>query len=147
MDLKNHGKYLKDSYNYGINWANEFSKTMMQQAYKKGKIIDHWKRKIVFVVQDIAIDYLKTAADTGRLFSSKPNLPIDFCTFSLKWNTNQWNLEFANIFSTDIEGINLMLGGAEVDTYPTEQDFMKNIIKKGIQDGVLSKDDYSKFLL
>lgn len=147
VDLKNHGKYLKDSYNYGINWANEFSKTMMQQAYKKGKIIDHWKRKIVFVVQDIAIDYLKTAADTGRLFSSKPNLPIDFCTFSLKWNTNQWNLEFANIFSTDIEGINLMLGGAEVDTYPTEQDFMKNIIKKGIQDGVLSKDDYSKFLL
>jgi len=31
---------------------------MMQQAYKKGKIIDHWKRKIIFVVQDIAIDYL-----------------------------------------------------------------------------------------
>jgi len=54
LDLKNNGKYLKQSYNYGINWANEFSKTMMQQAYKKGKIVNHWKRKIVFVVQDVA---------------------------------------------------------------------------------------------
>ena len=146
VDLKNNGKYMKESYNYGINWANEFSKTMMQQAYKKGKIINHWKRKIVFVVQDIAIDYLKSAVDTNRLYASKPNLPIDFCSFSLKWNTNQWNLAFSEIYSTDIEGINLMLGGAEVDTYPTEQEFIMNIIKKGVQDGVLKKEDYIKFL-
>ena len=141
-DLKNNGKYTKESYNYGINWANEFSKTMMQQAYKKGKIINHWKRKIVFVVQDIAIDYLKATADTSRLFSSITNLPIDFCTFSLKWETNQWNLTFADIFSTDIEGINLMLGGTEVDAYLTEAEFIVNIVKKGIQNGVLNKEDY-----
>jgi hypothetical protein len=146
IDLKNKGKFQKKSYNYGINWANEFSKTMMQQAYKKGKIINHWKRKIVFVVQNVAIDYIKTSADTSRLYASKPSLPIDFCTFALKWNKNQWNLAFADIYSTDIEGINLMLGGAEVDTYPTEQEFIVNIIKKGINDGVLKKEDYIKFL-
>jgi hypothetical protein len=146
IDLKNNAKYAKQSYNYGINWANEFSKTMMQQAYKKGKIINHWKRKIVFVLQDIAIDYLKTAVDTNRLYSSKSNLPIDFCTFSLKWNNPQWNLQFSKIFSTDIEGINLMLGGAEVDSYPTEQEFILNIIRKGIHDGVLKKEDYVKFI-
>jgi hypothetical protein len=56
VDLKEHGSYTKESYNYGINWANEFSKTMMQQAYKKGKIIDHWKRKIVFVIQDVGMN-------------------------------------------------------------------------------------------
>jgi len=39
-----------------------------------------------------------------------------------------------------------MLGGAEVDTYPTEQEFILNIIKKGIQDGVLKREDYMKFL-
>jgi hypothetical protein len=144
IDLKNNGRYSKQSYNYGINWANEFSKTMMQQAYKKGKIINHWKRKLVFIVQDIAIDYLKSTADTSRLLSSKLNFPIDFCTFSLKWNQTQWNLIFSNIYSTDIEGINLMLGGAEIDTYPTEAEFILNIIKKGIQDGVLKKDDYLK---
>jgi hypothetical protein len=146
VDIKNNGRYTKQSYNYGINWANEFSKTMMQQAYKKGKIINHWKRKIVFVLQDIAITYLKTVADTSRLFTSKSDLPIDFCAFAMKWNIKQWNLAFTNIFSTDIEGINLMLGGAEVDTYPTEAEFIVNIIKKGINDGVLKKEDYIKFL-
>ena len=119
---------------------------MMQQAYKKGKIINHWKRKIVFVLQDIAIDYLKTATDTSRLYPSKSELPVDFCTFSLKWNTNQWDLVFSNSYSTDIDGINLMLGGADVDTYPTEQEFILNIIKKGIQDGVLKKEDYVRFV-
>lgn len=147
MDLRKTGKYTKESYNYGINWANEFSKTMMQQAYKKGKIINSWKRKIVFVVQDIAIDYLKTAVDTSRLYSLKLDLPIDFCTFSLKWSTNQWNLVFANIFSTDIEGIDLMLGGAEINNYPTETEFIVNIIKKGIQDGILNREEYVKFLI
>ena len=42
--------------------------------------------------------------------------------------------------------INLMLGGAEVDAYPTEQEFILSIIRKGIQDGVLKKEDYLKFL-
>jgi hypothetical protein len=144
-DLKKYGKYSKQSYEYGINWANEFLKTMMQQAYKKGKIIDHWKRKLVFVVQDIAIDYLKSAVDTRGLIHSNPKLPVDFCTFSLIWNNTQWGLKFSNIYSTDVEGINLMLGGAIVDTYPTEAEFISNIIKKGIQDGILEKEDYLKF--
>jgi hypothetical protein len=73
-------------------------------------------------------------------------LPIDFCAFSLKWNINKWNLIFADIFSTDIEGVNLMLGGAEVDTYPTEAEFIVNIIKKGIADGILNKEEYAMFL-
>jgi len=131
-DLKKTKKYTKQSYGYGINWANEFSKTMMQQAYKKGNIIYNWKRKIVFVIQDIAIDYLKNATDTKRLFSRKPKLPIDFCTFSLKWNKNksQWSLKFSKIYSTDIKGINSMLSGTEKSTYPTEDQFISNIIRR-----------------
>ena len=53
---------------------------------------------------------------------------------------------FSEIYSTDIEGINLMLGGTIVDSYPTEQEFILNIIRKGIQDGVLKKEDYLNFL-
>lgn len=148
IDYKENGKYSRNSYNYGINWANEFSKTMMQQAYKKGKIINHWKRKIVFVLQDIAMDYIKTSTDTTRLVGYQSSLPIDFCCFCLKWNIklNSWNLQYDSIYSTDIEGINLMLGGAEPDTYPSEQDFIQNIIKKGIADGVFQKEDYVKII-
>lgn len=139
-EIKTNGCFKAESYNYGINWANEFSKTMMQQAYKKGKILDSWHRKIVFVVQDLAIEYLQSATDCSLLTKSNKDLPVDFCTFKLIWNDNKsWKLAFNKIFSTSIDGINLMLGGASVNEYLTEEEFIANIIKKGIADGILSK--------
>lgn len=143
QEIIHSGKFKSDSYNYGINWANEFSKTMMQQAYKKGKILESWKRKIVFVVQDIAIDYLKTATDCSLLTKSNKAMPVDFCTFTMLWDNNKsWNLKFDKIYSTSIEGINLMLGGASVNDYLTEEEFVQNIIKKGIADGILNRNLY-----
>lgn len=137
-ELLTNGKYSGRNYTYGINWANEFSKTMTQQAYKKGKIVESWGRKIVFVVQDFAIQYLMSSSDCSMLISSNPAYPVDFCSFKLKWNDKQdWTLVFDNIRSTTIDGINLILGGANVSEYPTEEEFIENIIKKGISDGVL----------
>lgn len=135
-ELRQKSCFSGKDYTYGINWANEFSKTMMQQAYKKGKIIDHWKRKIVFVVQDVAMEYLSHAADCSSLKEFNPNSPVDFCSFSLEWKNDGWALQFKDIKSTDIEGINRILGGAVVDDYPTEEDFKQNILRKGIADGV-----------
>ena len=146
LDYKEHGKFLHNSYRYGINWANEFSKTMMQQAYKKGKIVEHWHRKIVFAVQDVAMDFIRSSSNTSRLTESNPDLPVDFCTFKLIWNDmhNAWKMHFDNIVSTDIEGINLILGGANVDLYPTEDEFILNIVKKGISDGIFDGNTYRK---
>jgi hypothetical protein len=121
---------------------------MMQQAYKKGKIINHWGRKIVFVLQDCGLKYIKTACDTSRLQPANEKTPVDFCTFSLVWDGSQdsWKLRFAGIESTDIKGINLMLGGAAVEEYLTEEEFIQNIIKKGVADGSLNKNDYGEYL-
>lgn len=46
LDFKKNRNFSKDNYPYGINWANEFIKTMMQQVFKKGKIIEYWKHRI-----------------------------------------------------------------------------------------------------
>jgi hypothetical protein len=147
-DIRETGAFQRESYNFGINWANEFSKTMMQQAYKKGKIVNHWGRKIVFVLQDCGLKYIKTACDTSRLQPANEKMPIDFCTFSLAWDSSQnsWKLRFAGIESTDIEGINLMLGGATVEEYLTEEEFIQNIVRKGIADEILNKNDYLEYL-
>jgi hypothetical protein len=147
IDIRKTGKFQRDSYNFGINWAMNFLKLMMQQAYKKGKIVNHWGRKIVFVLQDCGLKYIKTACDTSRLQSNNAKMPVDFCTFSLKWDPSQdvWKLCFSDIESTDIEGINLMLGGATVEEYLTEDEFIQNIIKKGIADDVLNKNDYLEY--
>jgi len=125
-DIISTGKMASDSYNFGINWANEYSKTMMQQAYKKGKILNHWRRKIVFVMQDVGMDYLKSNTNTSRIIDFDPDMPVDFCTFKLE----NWELKFDKIYSTDIDGINLMLGGGEAEMYLTEQQFIKNIARK-----------------
>ncbi len=133
---------------FGINWANEFAKTMMQQAYKKGKIVESWHRKIVFVVQDLAIDYLQATTDCSKLTASNPGSPVDFCTFRLEWSDQaKWSLAFDQIRSTTIEGINLIIGGARVSEYPTEAEFIGSIVKKGISDGVLQSNDHTRSLL
>ncbi len=133
---------------FGINWANEFSKTMMQQAYKKGKIMESWGRKIVFVLQDLAMQYLKGATDCSLLTNYNPQSPVDFCTFALQWdNANGWHMVFDEISSTTIDGISLMLGGASVSSYPTVDEFIVNIVRKGIADGVLENNRYTKAFL
>ena len=138
-DFINYGRFGITKCTYGINWANEFSKTMMQQAYKKGKIVQSWGRKIVFAVQDVAMEYIKSASDCSLLGASNPEAPVDFCSFCLEWDEKrtEWNLHFDSIESTSIEGVNRMLGGAAVNDYITEEEFIQNIIKKGIHDKVL----------
>ncbi len=142
------GHYTNSSKpSYGINWANEFTKTMMQQAYKKGKIVESWHRKIVFVVQDLAIEYLQATSDCSKLTDYNPNSPVDFCTFSLKWiDDSRWSLVFDNIRSTTIDGINKIIGGANVSEYPTVEEFIGYIVKKGISDGVLQSNVYTRSL-
>lgn len=138
IDFKEHGQFLKVKYNYGINWANEFLKTMMQQAYKKGKIVQSWNRKIVFVIQDVGMRYILSATDCSLLTKADTQQPVDFCTFRMKWCENKgWNLVFDQIYSTSVEGINRMIGGAGEDQYLTEEDFKLNILKKGIQDKLI----------
>lgn len=146
-ELLETGCYSGKRYNYGINWANEFSKTMMQQAFKKGKIVESWNRKIVFVVQNLAMEYLQTASDCSKLENSNQLLPVDFCSFRLEWNVNRWELKYDNIRSTSVEGISLMLGGAKVNEYPTEEEFIKNIMKKGLADGIFSLNSQIKRFL
>ena len=140
-ELKKYGSFQQNTYSYGINWANEFTKTMMQQAYKKGKIVESWGRKIVFVIQDVAMDYIQKSCDCTKVVPQDDKMPVDFCMFSLKWHkdTKEWNLQYHNILSTTIDGINTMLGGASEDDYLTEGEFIENIERKGMADLVLRK--------
>ena len=82
-----------------------------------------------------------------KLEDYNPEYPVDFCSFNLRWNGENWTLAFDNIKSTTIDGVNRIIGGAKVDEYPTEEEFIKNIIKKGLTDGVLSFNNHLKILL
>ena len=83
------------------------------------------------------MDYLYHATDCSKVTDSNFDFPIDFCTFKMNWNGASWNLSFDKIRSTTIEGISAILGGAPVNEYPTENEFIESITKKGIADGIL----------
>lgn len=136
-DLLLNGKY-KNRYTFGLNWANEFMKTMMQQVYKKGQVVDTWGKKIVFVIQDVALEYLENTVDTSELRQNMNDV-IHFMTYKLDWNDqkqkflltpNRW-------VSTDLNGINRILAGANPQEYLTAEDFLENAHRKGKEDGIL----------
>ena len=132
LDFKNTGTFQKKSYKYGINWANQYLKTMMQQVYKKGMVIESWGKKIVFVMQDVGLTYIQSATDAQDLHEVRDNDTIHFCTFRVIWDKNKkaWHLEFDKRVSTDIEGIRKILGGAPEDKFPSINEFENNINKR-----------------
>ena len=138
-DLREYGAFQRTKYKYSINWANEFLKTMMQQAYKKGRIVGSWNRKIIFVIQDVGMRYIQKYTDCSLLTPSDASCPVDFCTFKMQWgrSNKEWNLVFDNIYSTTVEGVNRMIGGAGETQFLTEDEFKEKILKKGLQDKLI----------
>lgn len=136
LEFKENRSFSRDAYKYGINWANEFVKTMMQQVYKKSRVIQHWNRKIIFVIQDVAIEYLHSTVDTSGLREANATDAIHFLTFGMRWNSNAgWQLHHNGSYSTDLDGINRILGGAMTEDFPTEEMFKNNIYSKGRGEG------------
>jgi len=132
VDLKKYGKYRKEKYKFGVNWANEFSKTMMQQAYKKGLIVESWNKDIIFAVQDVCLKYLTKHCDTSGLTDYNKTYPIHFFSFKMVWSDtlNRWTLVFDKKISSKTEGIRRILSGSSTEFYPTMEQFKKNIVRK-----------------
>lgn len=132
IEFKKHKKFLNNTYGYGINWANEFVKTMMQQVYKKAHIVHGWNEKIIFVIQDVGLDYLKEYCDASGLHEISKEDIVHFLTFSMKWDENQniWRLTPSGEVGTDIEGVRKILSGSSNEQYPTKEEFIQNINSK-----------------
>ena len=93
-----------------------------------GSII-HWKKKIVFVIQDVGLDYIQSSTDASDLRDATEKDAIHFCTFKTGWDEslNAWQLEFNRRVSTNTEGVRKMLGGAHEDRFPTITEFQDKI--------------------
>ncbi len=66
-DFIENQSFSQTSYSFSINWANEFIKTMGQQIIKKGHAINGWGVPIVFVIQDVAMEYIVDKMNTENL--------------------------------------------------------------------------------
>ena len=134
LDFRQNRQIGGRNYKYGINWANEFAKTMMQQVYKKGMIVTSWNKRIVFVLQDVGMDYLRAGSYdiTGLRQPPTPQDAIHFYTLRMNWDgrSRQWRLAPAGIYGSDLEGIRKILSGSASDEYITLAGFFANIRRR-----------------
>lgn len=110
---------------YGINWAMSITKTMMQQAFKKGQVFNDWGETLVFLLQDVSIEYLRDNYDASGLRSARDDDPVHFFTYSLIYNygTEEYEWEIDEHLSADIEGVTKMMVAPDDQTPPTRGEF------------------------
>lgn len=94
-------------------------------------------QKIVFVIQDVSLEYLENTVDTSDLRQNIDDV-VHFMTYKMVWNETEdkFSLVADRWVSTDLNGINKILAGANPEKYLTSQDFLNNAIRKGQEDNV-----------
>lgn len=110
---------------YGINWAMSLTKTMMQQAFKKGQVFRDWGENLIFLVQDVSIEYIRNNYDASGLRPVREQDAVHFYSYSLAYDEKisgyRWELD--EKLSADIEGVTNMMVAPEDETPPTRDEF------------------------
>lgn len=118
VDLKRHGRYTSKSYNYGMNMAHQYQKTAMVQMYKKGRVMESWKKHIVMVLQDTGLEFLRRspASDTSGLVENadmdldRHGKFIHFLPFTMSWRGDRWMPTIVGAYDIDAIGVANILG-------------------------------------
>ena len=113
------------SKNYGINWAMSLVKTMMQQAYKKGQTFGEWGENLIFLVQDVSIDYIRDNYDASGLRSARDEDPVHFYSYRLDYNyeTENYEWQIDEKLSASIDGVTDMMVPPDDEDPPTRGEF------------------------
>lgn len=117
---------------YGINWAMSITKTMMQQAWKKGHVFKDWGENLIFLLQDVSLDYLRLNTNTSALNKARKDDPVHFYSYSLNYNygSGGYHWELDEKVSSDMEGISQMMDASEDDVPPTKDEFRRKIAER-----------------
>ena len=118
QDIKERGRYSRNAYPYNFNWAHQYQKTMMQQIYKKGRVIDKWKKHLIVVLQDVGLEYLKRSetSDMSGLIENPDMKLIDskrrihFATFEMRWAVDHWIPSITRLYDASVRDVANMMG-------------------------------------
>ena len=114
---------------YGFNWANEYTKTLTQQLLKKGRLIEGWKKKIVVVIQDSGIDYIRKQGQGVRDYHKEDS--VHFMPFSMEYQCDKWVLSISHKeYSANMDGIIQSLTSESIDPISVDE-FQQQILEKG----------------
>lgn len=96
---------------FGMNWKMT-AKTILVQMHHKVQTFEHINKKIVLIVQDQLLNYMKNEFDFGHLSNpAKIGDSHHFHAYSIKKQEDRsFHLELATRLSTDVDGISRCLG-------------------------------------
>lgn len=103
---------LADSYSYGINWKMS-AKTILVQMHHKAAAFEALNKKLVLVIQSEFYNYMVRNFRTTRLEDAKRTNPIHFHCYDVVVLGNGLKLSLKTRKSTDIAGVELMLGSGQ----------------------------------
>ncbi len=117
---------------YGINWAMSLTKTMMQQAFKKGKLFRDWGKNLIFILQDVGLEYIRDNYDSSGLRPVRDDDPVHFYSYSLVYQDDTENYEWVidEKVSADIEGVTNMMVAPPDENAPTRDEFCRTVANR-----------------
>nr|ADR73008.1 BsiWI [Bacillus sp. NEBM184] len=95
---------------FGMNWKHT-AKTILVQLHHKVKTFEHVNKKLVLVIQEPLIDYMKKEFSFSHVGNAKLGDPLHFHPYSLDTREdNQLHLNLKTRLSTDSDGMAMCLG-------------------------------------
>lgn len=120
---------------FGINWKMT-AKTILIQIHHKIGTFEHLNKHLVLVTQDCLLNYIKTeftfnqVSDTPKLGDS-----MHFHSYKIAANNNEYKIKLDKRYSTDKDGISVLLGlQAEANV---ELEAIVKILESKISDSTL----------
>lgn len=94
---------------FGMNWKMT-AKTILVQLHHKIETFEHLSKKLVLVVQDHLLNYMKHQFSFSHLEAARLGDPMHFHAYSLEPIGERFRLQLSERLSTDAAGIAFCLG-------------------------------------
>jgi hypothetical protein len=94
---------------FGMNWKMT-AKTILVQLHHKIGTFEHLSKKLVLVLQDHLLAYMKKEFTFGHLVAARLGDPMHFHSYALEEEDDKLTLQLAEQLSTDTAGIATCLG-------------------------------------
>jgi len=102
--------YRQAKKTYGMNWKMT-AKTILVQLHHKIQTFETLNKRLVLVIQDFFLDYLRDQFRFSHLRNARQGDPMQLHSYRMaKQPNNAYKLELADRISTDSEGIAKCLG-------------------------------------
>jgi hypothetical protein len=100
---------VKSDRSFGMNWKMT-AKTTLVQLNHKIATFEHLSKRLVLVLQDCLLDYMRSQFKFERIQGTRDGDPMHFHAYELRKDASAYSLKLKERISTDAAGVAGCLG-------------------------------------